>query len=154
MIEFHLVMSVGPSILNVIFSLHANRRSCWEWVHGYSYFGNVSQSPVSDISIAASFTDKQASFTDKQCLCPSCSSLFTLSTGLFDVQSSNILITLMPANAYVKCSVNLKYWNRDRLLLNFLPLTFSFSWLRNPLPNEYCDYECTWNLEYAIKNLY
>jgi len=40
---------------------------------------------------------------------PSCSSLFTLSTGLFDVQSSNILITLMPANAYVKCSVNLKY---------------------------------------------
>ena len=54
-----------------------------------------------------------------------------------DVQSSNILITLIPAKAalYVKYSVNLKYGNPESFLLNFLPLllSFFFSWLRKPL---------------------
>jgi hypothetical protein len=102
-------------------------------VHGYSYFGNVSQNPVTNIEGSISVSILFSTLAYEQSLCLSHSSLTTFSASLI----CPILITLIPAKAalYVKYSVNLKYGNPESFLLSFLPLVPFFFSSSSSLPN-------------------
>jgi hypothetical protein len=104
-----------------------------ECVHGYSYIGNVSQSPVSNIECSISISILLSTILAyEQSLCLSHSSLTTFSASLrcpifkyfeyFDTSRGSLVCQIF---------CELEIWKS--FLLNFLPLPFFFSWFRKPL---------------------